>query len=213
MQGYADTFACLPTPGDHLEQMKGQIDKPGQTSKELVLVVLIAEHTIEEAKFANIHLAGNFLAPIASRYRERIDVEAILAAGETKKLKSGTVYGAWRQTLEGVSQSGAFARISDSDSPLASPNATDRQDVAEDRPTERSRGNDGKARTKATSANDEDNEPASLNKVLHNKGDPAAVREAKVRAKKGEASLAARNLALPSKTGKKKRTGLPPKNR
>ena len=60
-------------------------DRPGQRATDLVLVVLMAEHTIEEAKFANIRLAGNFfrefIAPVATRYRERIDHEAILAAG------------------------------------------------------------------------------------------------------------------------------------
>ena len=28
--------------------MKGRVDRPGQTSKELILVVLMAEHTLEE---------------------------------------------------------------------------------------------------------------------------------------------------------------------
>ena len=80
MQGHADAIVCRPTPGDHLEQMKGRVDRPGQASKQLVLVVLMAEHTVEEAKFANIRLAGNFfreyIAPVATRYRERIDLEA-----------------------------------------------------------------------------------------------------------------------------------------
>jgi len=82
MQRHADAIVCRPTPGDHLEQMKGRIDRPGQTTKKLKLVVLMAEHTIEEAKFANIHLAGNFfreyIAPVATRYRERIDVSSML---------------------------------------------------------------------------------------------------------------------------------------
>lgn len=71
MQAHADAIVCRPTPGDHLEQMKGRVDRPGQTSKELILVVLMAEHTIEEAKYANIRLAGNFfreyIAPVATR--------------------------------------------------------------------------------------------------------------------------------------------------
>ena len=40
--------------------MKGRVDRPGQTTKDLLLVVVVAEHTVEEAKFANIRLAGNF---------------------------------------------------------------------------------------------------------------------------------------------------------
>jgi hypothetical protein len=52
MQRHADSIVCRPTPGDHLEQMKGRVDRPGQKSKELKLVVLMAEHTFEEAKYA-----------------------------------------------------------------------------------------------------------------------------------------------------------------
>ena len=95
--------------------MKGRVDRPGQTTKDLILVVLVAEHTIEEAKFANIHLAGNFfrefLAPVASRHEERIDLEATLAAGGTAKLKRGTVESAWRRSLEAAGQSGKFSSV------------------------------------------------------------------------------------------------------
>lgn len=52
MQHHADSIVCRPTPGDHLEQMKGRVDRPGQKAKELILVVLMAEHTFEEAKYA-----------------------------------------------------------------------------------------------------------------------------------------------------------------
>ena len=58
MQHDADTIVCRPTPGDHLEQMKGRVDRPGQQATELWLLVLMAEHTLEEAQFANIRLAG-----------------------------------------------------------------------------------------------------------------------------------------------------------
>ena len=113
MQHHADAIICRPTPGDHLEQMKGRVDRPGQTARQLVLVVLMAEHTIEEAKYANIRLAGNFfreyIAPVATRYRERIDLEAMLAAGGTATLKRFTVCSAWHKSLEAAGQSGAFA--------------------------------------------------------------------------------------------------------
>ena len=112
MQGHADAIVCRPTPGDHLEQMKGRVDRPGQRATDLVLVVLMAEHTIEEAKFANIRLAGNFfrefIAPVATRYRERIDHEAILAAGGTSKLRKGTVTRAWMESLEAAGSSGCL---------------------------------------------------------------------------------------------------------
>ncbi len=52
-----------------------------------VLVVLMAEHTLEEAKFANIRLAGTFfrtyLAPKATKYKEALlktDIDAMVAA-------------------------------------------------------------------------------------------------------------------------------------
>ena len=54
-------------------------------------MVLMAEHTLEEAQFANIRLAGTFfreyIAPVATRYRERIDLEATLTAGGTGTLR------------------------------------------------------------------------------------------------------------------------------
>ena len=115
MQYDADAIICRPTPGDHLEQMKGRVDRPGQAAKELILVVLMAEHTLEEARFANIRLAGNFfreyIAPVATRYRERIDLEAMLAASGTQQLKRFTVLDQWRRALDEAGQSGAFARV------------------------------------------------------------------------------------------------------
>ena len=72
--------------------MKGRVDRPGQSAKELKLVILMAEHTLEEARFANIRQAGNFfreyIAPVATRYKEykeRLDLEATLSAGGTGK--------------------------------------------------------------------------------------------------------------------------------
>lgn len=82
MQAEGDAIICRPTPGDLLEQMKGRIDRPGQREKKLILVVLMAQHTIEEAQAANIHLCGNFfrnyLAPVARRFEE-VSLEAALA--------------------------------------------------------------------------------------------------------------------------------------
>ena len=50
LQADADAIVCRPTPGDQLEQMKGRIDRPGQRARTLQLIVLMAEHTIEEAE-------------------------------------------------------------------------------------------------------------------------------------------------------------------
>jgi hypothetical protein len=193
MQRHADAIICRPTPGDHLEQMKGRVDRPGQKAKQLILVVLMAEHTIEEAKFANIRLAGNFfreyIAPVASKYKERIDLEATLAAGGTKKLTKGTVTKAWRQTLEEAGQSGAFAV---EDSAIGSDQEDDDEDVGKPKAKKRSTAK----KTKTDIVDDEDVEEAPnrkpLNKVLRNKGDRRSVAQAKKLAKEGKASLVLR---------------------
>jgi len=187
MQRFADCLICRPTPGDHLEQMKGRIDRPGQQRKDLLLVVVVAEHTIEEAKFANIHLAGSFfreyIAPVATKYKERVDLEATLSVGGMKKLKRGTVIATWRRSIESAGQSGTFAEdveheffgdaVSDLDPPQSAKIKNDR--------------------------NVEEPKYKPLNKVLRNKGDPIAVREARSLAKLGGASPAIRNWLLPCK--------------
>ena len=75
MQFDCDAIVCRPTAGDFLEQMKGRVDRPGQVTKSLELVVVYASNTIEEVSFANIRLAGNFfreyIAPVAQRYKEQ----------------------------------------------------------------------------------------------------------------------------------------------
>ena len=200
MQHHADAIICRPTPGDHLEQMKGRVDRPGQTSKELLLVMLMAEHTIEECKAANVRLAGNFfreyIAPVATKYRERIDIEATLAAGGTKKLKKGTVSGAWMRSLEAAGQSGAFAIIK-SDQASITESSDDFEDSIEVA-INLTRGN--KASTMKEDNNDTE-EPGykPLNKVIRNKGDPRAVEQAKCNAKNGLASLAVRRWLFPPK--------------
>jgi len=155
MQGHADAIVCRPTPGDHLEQMKGRVDRPGQASKQLVLVVLMAEHTVEEAKFANIRLAGNFfreyIAPVATRYRERIDLEATLAAGGSGKLKRFTVRDAWARSLAEAGQTGAFAACSSQKGAVpaaaaaAAKEEEEEEEEEEEAPAKRARGVGGKA--------------------------------------------------------------------
>jgi len=53
MQFDADCIVCRPQPGDRLEQIKGRIDRPGQSRKELELIVLMAAGTVEEAEGTN----------------------------------------------------------------------------------------------------------------------------------------------------------------
>jgi 3-methyladenine DNA glycosylase/8-oxoguanine DNA glycosylase len=188
MQGHADAIICRPTPGDHLEQMKGRIDRPGQIEKKLILVVLVAEHTLEEAKFANIHLAGNFfreyIAPVATKYRERVDLEATLAAGGTGKLPRGIVENTWRSSLEAAGQSGAFARIDIS---------IELEEGKEEMVDEIIIDTSPKSTQKKASAS----KYAPRNKVLRNKGDPMVIQEAKTAAKSGLASLAVRHWLFP----------------
>lgn len=211
MQKHADSIVCRPTPGDHLEQMKGRIDRPGQAVKDLLVVVLMAEHTIEEAKFANIRLAGNFfreyLSPVASRYREQLDLEATLAAGGTKQLKRGTVSGTWRRSLESAGQSGAFASIEEDS---AGNQAAIDSSFAEST-------NDDSLLNNKEGSGEKEPKYKPLNKVIRNKGDPVAVRQAKSLAKSGLASLAVRRWLFPPKgvkiisvpTGKGKNKPLP----
>jgi len=206
MQRHADAILCRPTPGDQLEQMKGRVDRPGQSQKDLLLVVLVCEHTIEEAKFSNIRLAGNFfreyIAPVATKYKERIDLEAALAAGGTQKLKSGTVSRTWKSCLENAGQSGAFAKFDDSASTCTSTTAASTQssdmyfleDDFDDDELSIST-----ARANKSPKNKKESKYKPLNKVIRNKGDPKAVRQAKSLAKRGHASWAVRQWLFPPK--------------
>jgi 3-methyladenine DNA glycosylase/8-oxoguanine DNA glycosylase len=243
MQHHADAIVCRPTPGDLLEQMKGRVDRPGQQAKELILVVVMAEHTLEEARFANIRLTGSFfreyIAPVAKRYRERIDLEATLEAGGSKQLKKFTVRDAWKKSLEAAGSSGAFARLG-GDAGCGGPQELESEDEEEEASAEEEQGRKrargagssgggqaaavsgkggkggkggkakGQARGKAKGGDDEDEEGdvkkyASLNKVIRNKGDKEAVRQAKEEAKAGRASLAVRRWLFPPPEARPKR--------
>lgn len=200
MQRHADTIICRPTPGDHLEQMKGRIDRPGQTTKDLLLVVLMAEHTIEEAKFSNIRLAGNFfreyIAPVATKYRERIDLEATLAVVGTKKLKKGTVSGAWMRSLEEAGQSGAFAQFCE-DSTVATSTSTTASIDSGSMLSDDDELLEEDTKQPAKKKKEIGSKYKPLNKVKRNKGDPRAVKQAKALAKQGQASLTVRNWLFP----------------
>lgn len=197
MQHYADTIVCRPTPGDHLEQMKGRIDRPGQKEKKLYLYVVVCEHSIEEAKFANIRLAGNFfreyIAPVAVRYKERIDLEATLAVSGAGKLKQGTVSGAWRRELHAAGQSGAFASTCETSSEV---DQCKFSTMEKDSDLEGTGGNI--EHSVPTGEAEEKYKPC--NTVLRNRGDPKAVAEAKSRARNGGVSNAVQKWLFPSKS-------------
>lgn len=108
LQRKADCIVCRPQPGDCLEQMKGRIDRPGQTRRSLDLVVVVAQGTIEEAEGANIKLCGHFfrqyLDPLAVPFQERA-VEASLQAATNA---TTTVARAFSRVLDhGLSPSSA----------------------------------------------------------------------------------------------------------
>jgi 3-methyladenine DNA glycosylase/8-oxoguanine DNA glycosylase/superfamily II DNA or RNA helicase len=195
MQAHADCIVCRPTLGDHLEQMKGRIDRPGQKEKNLLLVVVVAEHTIEETKFANIRLAGNFfrqyIAPVAKKYREHVDLEAALVARSTTRLQRGMVTKTWLQKVERDGNSGAFAIVEEA---TRVPNGNDDDDsMVDERPA-------------AVTGHDDEDEGVvadkPLNKVLRNKGDPMAVKQAKRNAKLGGSSRAVHDWLFPPKVAK-----------
>eukprot|EP01043_Picozoa_sp_COSAG02_P017069 COSAG02_NODE_766_length_17389_cov_29.287045_1_plen_1976_part_00 len=94
LQGKCDALVCRPQPGDIIEQMKGRIDRPGQTKTNLCLVVLFASETIEEAEASNIKLCGAFfrqwLDPLSKKFQE-ISIEASIAAVRKKSVEGGSV--------------------------------------------------------------------------------------------------------------------------
>ncbi|KAJ9465403.1 putative helicase [Diplonema papillatum] len=83
LQDRASAVVCRPQPGDLIEQMKGRVDRPGQEAKTLVLTVIYAENTVEEAEAANIRLCGAFfrqyIDPLSRLFHERA-VEASVSA-------------------------------------------------------------------------------------------------------------------------------------
>lgn len=150
-------------------------------------------------------MAGNFfreyIAPVASKYKERINLQATLSAGGTKKLKAGTVSGTWKRSLEDEGQSGTFADVDDLNS-----SATINADIAE-------MADDDHAASGKQASKKAKEEPKykPLNKVLRNKGDPKAIRQAKDLAKGGKASLAVRGWLFRPKAangGGRKKNGL-----
>ncbi|ETO28268.1 hypothetical protein RFI_08864, partial [Reticulomyxa filosa] len=61
MQHECDCIISRPQSGDLMEQMKGRIDRPGQKRDELILKILFADNTIEEAEASNIRMCGQFI--------------------------------------------------------------------------------------------------------------------------------------------------------
>jgi len=97
LQEYADAVVTRPQPGDIMEQMKGRIDRPGQKVKNLLLSVVVAHDTIEEAEAANIRICGSFfrqyLDPLSRTFQERAmsSMESIFDTERTTaKTKKGS---------------------------------------------------------------------------------------------------------------------------
>ena len=109
LQKEANVIICRPQPGDLIEQMKGRIDRPGQETKNLTLVVLYAENTIEEAEAANIRLCGSFfrqyIDPLSRSFQEcAIEASAMASSSNFVKPRRGAMGGqiaaAFRKHLE-----------------------------------------------------------------------------------------------------------------
>ena len=92
LQAY-NAIVTRPQPGDLLEQMKGRIDRPGQASKQLELVVVLAKDTVEEAEAGNIRLCGAFfrqyLDPLSKSFQARA-IEAFRQAQVQRRSTSKT---------------------------------------------------------------------------------------------------------------------------
>jgi len=78
---FLNTIVTNIPPPDKLPQMRGRLDRPGQTSKELYIEYLLIEKTIDEANLFRLELSNNFynnyILPIADYYD--------LAVGRKKK--------------------------------------------------------------------------------------------------------------------------------
>lgn len=147
-------------------------------------------------------MAGNFfreyIAPVATKYKEKIDLEAILTAGGTKKLRAGTVSGAWKRQLDAEGQSGAFADIDDlaNISVATESMATNLEaSLSKDDINSGNKSTTKQIQTKAKTVK----KYKPLNKVIRNKGDPKAICQAKRLAKNGKASPAVQAWLITSK--------------
>jgi len=87
MQHECDCIITRPHPGDIMEQIKGRIDRPGQSSSVLILDILFAKDTIEEAEAANIRLCGRFMKQYLNPLSEEFCNMAL--AGKVKQLEAG----------------------------------------------------------------------------------------------------------------------------
>lgn len=56
-----DTIITRPPPPDKLPQMKGRLDRPGQTKDVLKIIYFLWENTIEEAALIRLNVANQFL--------------------------------------------------------------------------------------------------------------------------------------------------------
>ena len=121
-----------------------------------------------------------------------------MTAGGTNKLKSGTVSGAWKRSLEAAGQSGAFADFDDTASTCTTASTSTSRDSEEAGIMEE---DSISVKSPKAKQQKQKSEPKykPLNKVIRNKGDPKAVRQAKSLAKSGHASLAVRSWLFPPK--------------
>lgn len=138
---------------------------------------------------------------MASRYKERIDLNATLVAGGKATLKKGTVSGAWRRELDGAGMSGAFADLDTSDDRTSTTASSSFcSDNDDDDSTSAAQPKSRRGKPKHSKEDEDEPKYKPLNKVIRNKGDPTAVRQAKDQAKRGGVSKKVSDWLFPSTT-------------
>jgi len=67
-----DIILMKPPESDKLPQIKGRLDRPGQTSTKLFIEYILIEETIDEIDLVSLQVANNFysshIIPLANYY-------------------------------------------------------------------------------------------------------------------------------------------------
>jgi len=111
LQTEGDSIVTRPHPGDILEQMKGRISRPGAKRTDLVLKILYAEGTVEEAEAGNVRLCGRFVRewiwPLSEVFQEAAGGAALEAylqkdSSNAKKRKKHTLGAVAQAFMKGL---------------------------------------------------------------------------------------------------------------
>jgi len=94
-----DTIVMRPPEPDKLPQIKGRLDRPGQTKSKLSIVLILLQDTIEEAGLLRLELCNrfysNYLMPLAEFYELAIKTSHHLSDSDIQndgiKIKSNKI--------------------------------------------------------------------------------------------------------------------------